>query len=208
MMIDNSYDTEPMSKEEIVDNLKTMVFGVQAFERFNAKERETLDKAWNMIDQCENRLKADMIAMFTEIQASIRENINSYNHKMGWDTEWSDGADWCIDLIQARIDALEGKSNETNKKLDKYIKILELYNNGFTGYVGCFQETINVAIDTMRKYQQLQADYENLKANIVTMLEELDLQIDDTAAYNLEVAKVQRLIRDNIAKLKENEKWQ
>ena len=42
--------TTPMSNDEIVENLKTMGFGKQAFERFNAKERETLDKAWNIID--------------------------------------------------------------------------------------------------------------------------------------------------------------
>lgn len=48
------------------------------------------------------------------------------------------------------------------------------------------------------------ADYENrLKADMVAMLEELDLQIDESAAYNLEVAKVQRLIRDKINSLKE-----
>ena len=44
-----------------------------------------------------------------------------------------------------------------------------------------------------------------LKADMVAILEDLDLQIDESAAYNLEVAKVQRLIRDRIDKLKENE---
>ena len=45
--------------------------------------------------------------------------------------------------------------------------------------------------------------YENrLKADMVAMLEDLDLQIDESAAYNLEVAKVQRLIRDKINALK------
>lgn len=42
-----------------------------------------------------------------------------------------------------------------------------------------------------------------LKADMVAMLEDLDLQIEESAAYNLEVAKVQRLIRDKIDKLKE-----
>lgn len=42
-----------------------------------------------------------------------------------------------------------------------------------------------------------------LKADMVAMLEDLDLQIDESAAYNLEVAKIQRLIRDKIDKLKE-----
>ena len=41
-----------------------------------------------------------------------------------------------------------------------------------------------------------------LKADMVAMLEDLDLQIDESASYNLEVAKVQRLIRDKIDKLK------
>lgn len=49
------------------------------------------------------------------------------------------------------------------------------------------------------------ADYEaRLKADMVAMLEDLDLQIDESAAYNLEVAKVQRLIRDRIDKLRED----
>ena len=48
------------------------------------------------------------------------------------------------------------------------------------------------------------AEYENrLKADMVAILEDLDLQIDESASYNLEVAKVQRLIRDKIDKLKE-----
>ena len=49
------------------------------------------------------------------------------------------------------------------------------------------------------------SDYKaRLKADMVAMLEDLDLQIEESAAYNLEVAKVQRLIRDKINALKEN----
>lgn len=44
-----------------------------------------------------------------------------------------------------------------------------------------------------------------LKDEKIAMLEDLDLQIDEIAAYNLEVAKVQRLIRDKIDKLKGEE---
>jgi len=52
---------------------------------------------------------------------------------------------------------------------------------------------------------KIQANYlAILKAEKIAMLEDLDLQIDESAAYNLEVAKVQRLIRDKIDKLKEN----
>ena len=49
------------------------------------------------------------------------------------------------------------------------------------------------------------ADYENrLKADMVAMLKDLDFQIDELSAYNLEVAKVQRLIRDKIDNLIEH----
>ena len=59
--------------------------------------------------------------------------------------------------------------------------------------------------NTVRRCQLMQDNYdERLKADMVAMLEDLDLQIDESAAYNLEVAKVQRLIRDRIDKLKES----
>ena len=52
-------------------------------------------------------------------------------------------------------------------------------------------------------YDSFKDDYEaRLKADLAAMLEDLDLQIDETATNNLEVAKVQRLIRDKINKLK------
>lgn len=50
------------------------------------------------------------------------------------------------------------------------------------------------------------ADYEaRLKADMAAMLEDLDLQIDESGSYNREVAKVQRLIRDKINKLRGEE---
>lgn len=52
------------------------------------------------------------------------------------------------------------------------------------------------------KYKALHNDYDRLKAEMVAMLEDLDLQIDESAAYNREYAKIQRLIRDRIDKLK------
>ena len=52
-------------------------------------------------------------------------------------------------------------------------------------------------------YDSFKKEYENrLKADMVAMLEDLDLQIDDSAAYNLEIAKMKRLIRDKIDALK------
>ena len=48
-------------------------------------------------------------------------------------------------------------------------------------------ESIDVAIDTMRKYQQLQADYENrLKADLKAILVELQLEIEEQRQDNPE----------------------
>lgn len=45
-------------------------------------------------------------------------------------------------------------------------------------------ETLDMAIDTMRKYQQLQADYENrIKADMAAMLEDLRLRADETQGH-------------------------
>ena len=57
--------------------------------------------------------------------------------------------------------------------------------------------------EALKHRRMFEADYENrLKADMVAMLEDLDLQIDESATYNLKVAKVQRLIRNKIDKLK------
>ena len=106
MMIDNTCEPKPMSKEEIVENLKTMGFGKQAFERFNAKERETLDRAWNIIDQYENRLKADMVAMFKELQLEIEKLEKPHCHN----ASHADGcvSKWKVEgVIQQKIDKLK-----------------------------------------------------------------------------------------------------
>lgn len=114
MTIDEACEPKPMSKEEIVDTLKTMVFGVQAFERFNAKERETLDKAWNIIDQYENRLKADMVAMLTELQLEIEE----YQYEDKYDAVKDDMTGWILAVevnkfIQQKINSLKENKNES-----------------------------------------------------------------------------------------------
>lgn len=47
---------------------------------------------------------------------------------------------------------------------------------------------IMVLANISQKYQMMQADYNaRLKADMVAMLEDLDLQIDESVAYNLEV---------------------
>ena len=110
MSIDNSCDPKPMSKEEIVDTLKTMVFGVQAFERFNAKERETLDKAWNLIDQYENCLKADMITMLEELQLEIVECVDGAEGSLQFEQGVTIAMMQIVEMIQQKINELKAES--------------------------------------------------------------------------------------------------
>jgi hypothetical protein len=102
-LIEESRTTTPMNNDEIVEALKTMVFGKQAFERFDAKERETLDKAWNIIDQYENRLKADLVAMLTDIQLEI-EKVKTQS---GFDEAWDGAVKQCSEIIQHKINSLK-----------------------------------------------------------------------------------------------------
>lgn len=53
----------------------------------------------------ENRLKADMVAILTEVQLEIEELDTSGD-------EWSDSLDACSDIIQQKIDALKSESEE------------------------------------------------------------------------------------------------
>ena len=104
--------TTPMSNDEIVENLKTMVFGVQAFDRFNAKERETLDKAWNIIDQYENRLKADMVAMLEDLKQDFI--AEAYGIEMDCTDYVVNVAD--IDkVIQEKINEIKGNKNGNDR---------------------------------------------------------------------------------------------
>jgi hypothetical protein len=80
------------------------------------------------------------------------------------------------------------------------------------------EECLDTAIETMRKYQMFQADYENrLKAEMVAMLTDLQLEIEDKAIrkqgidsgfeYNYEFIQseeVIEIIQQKIDKLKEN----
>ena len=79
------------------------------------------------------------------------------------------------------------------------------------------QELFDTAIDTMRKYQMMQADYENrLKADLVAMLTEIQLEIeelDSRAGYDgngmptfandyVRIIKVNEIIQQKINELK------
>ena len=76
-------------------------------------EFEEYAKSHNILtmtkDFYENRLKADMVAMLTEIQVGIGEHINPSNHTDSYEDGWSEGAEWCIDYIQQKINLLRSK---------------------------------------------------------------------------------------------------
>jgi hypothetical protein len=75
------------------------------------------------------------------------------------------------------------------------------------------KQAFDIAIDVMRKYQQLQAEYENrLKADMVAMLTELQLEIGEiikeAKLIDKEWANIlhysEKVIQQKINKLKEN----
>lgn len=83
----------------------------------------------------------------------------------------------------------------------------------------CVIESLESAIEIMRKYQQLQSDYENrLKADLKAILVELQLEIEEieidvpfgfepvskTSAFYEGVSASSRLIQQKINALKEN----
>ena len=68
------------------------------------------------------------------------------------------------------------------------------------------KQAFDIAMDTMRKYQMFQADYENrLKADLVAMFEELNLEIDEMFPRRIDytIDKIQDLIQQKINALKE-----
>lgn len=50
--------------------------------------------------------------------------------------------------------------------IDNHIEILKSYHNGFTGCVGNLQESIDVAVDIMNKYQRIQEIVKAWKADV------------------------------------------
>lgn len=74
------------------------------------------------------------------------------------------------------------------------------------------KEALDMAIDTMRKYQQLQADYEaRLKADMVAMLTEIQLEIEELKSYEsadgqdlIMIADIGTLFQQKINSLKED----
>lgn len=70
-----------------------------------------------------------------------------------------------------------------------------------------YNQAKDEAIDTMRKYQHLQADYENrLKADMVAMLTEIQLEIEelDASGNDWSYMNCSEIIQQKIDSLKEN----
>ena len=40
--------------------------------------------------------------------------------------------------------------------IDEHIEVLKSYHNGFTGWAGNLQDSIDVAVNIMRKYQKIE----------------------------------------------------
>lgn len=68
--------------------------------------------------------------------------------------------------------------------IDDHIEVLKSYHHGFTGYAGNLQKSINVAIDTMRKYQKIQAIINNAKDS------------DGAVKYNWLYEQIRKVLED------------
>ena len=90
--------------------------------------------------------------------------------------------------------------------IDKAIPKLQFVRNALNDDME-IAKAYDMAIDTMRKYQQLQADYETrLKADMVAMLEEFDLRLSEYEDADLiRVEYVRQDIQEKINALKGDE---
>lgn len=106
------------------------------------------------------------------------------------------------------------RSRQMGMTIDEAALYMELYKRKLFNSVSDLDKDIeayDIAIDTMRKYQQLQADYENrLKADLVAMLAEIQLEIEEVKtqsgfdeAWDGAVKQCSEIIQQKINSLKE-----
>ena len=58
--------------------------------------------------------------------------------------------------------------------IDDHIKILKSYYNGFTGQASNLQESINVAVDIMSKYQKIEKIVKEWEFNHESMVDSME----------------------------------
>lgn len=88
MTSDDTKMSEPMSKEEMIDTLKGLVFGT--FDRTTAKEREALDMAIKALEQqpCEDTISRE----------DVRKLICQINDKYGYSDRFHEFTERCLQL--------------------------------------------------------------------------------------------------------------
>lgn len=63
------------------------------------------------IDRANVYTEDEVVAMFTDLMVDISDHIKPSNHTDSYDDGWSEGAEWCVDYIQEKINALRGREN-------------------------------------------------------------------------------------------------
>lgn len=73
-----------------------------------------MDEQKSEVEEVANRMteeaytKDEVIAMFTDVMVDIADHIKPSNHTDSYDDGWSEGAEWGVDYIQQKINALRG----------------------------------------------------------------------------------------------------
>lgn len=94
-----------MYGEDITKAWTTLVQQASILEKIKVKAKA---EAYDYFKKdYENCLKNDMVAMLTELMVDIGDHIMPSNHTDSYDDGWSEGAEWCVDYIQEKINALK-----------------------------------------------------------------------------------------------------
>jgi len=63
--------------------------------------------------------------------------------------------------------------------IDEHIEVLKSYHNGFTGYAGNLQDSIDVAIATMQKYQKIEQIMKETHEGCITKYQKIEEVVED-----------------------------
>ena len=104
-----------MDKCKARDNIENAFFffndGCPYYEKENAPTVEAIPK-----DQYEQRLKADLAAMLTDLHLKMEELGDDLNPTEDWDYGYKSGVEDMIQLLDERIDKLKGESDAQEQK--------------------------------------------------------------------------------------------